>query len=146
MSESLALDVKPAPKERHILTNAQRDAILLACGTGAHKGNLAKEFGIRPETISRIIRQAKTVQTPSNPLASDYRPNMKQRAVKAINRGLECKRDPYKAANIGVKVLEGIGEFSQHSQVDEHREIVVRWAGFDDGQVIDASVKDVDPT
>lgn len=114
------------------LTNTQREAIVAACAVGTPKVHIAKQFGVRPETISRMLRKVKMLQVDSNPLAKGYKPDMKTRAVKAINRGLDCKRDPYKAANIGVKVLEGIGEFSSHAQVDEHREITIRWAGFDD--------------
>lgn len=116
-------------RSQRTLTSGERDAIIAACAAGAHKGDLAKEFGIRRETISRVLANVKTVSSESNPLSSDYKPSMKAKAVKAINRALDHRRDPYAAANIAVKVMSGIGEFvsGAHVQVEGHVALTVTW-------------------
>ncbi len=152
MSAVTPANQKPRKSPRQ-LTLAERSAIIAACAVpGAHKGNIARDFDIRQETVSRLLRDVKLVQNVSNPLAADYKPALKHEALTAVKRGLKHKADPYKAANIGVRVLEGIGEFGYHVEVDERREVIIRWAGgFDPmldthepGTVIEASAQVVE--
>ena len=138
-------ETQPQRKVKQTLTVAQRQTIVAACAVGAHKGNLAKEFNVRPEVISRILRKVKEVQTESNPLRDDYRPALKEKALRSVRRGLDCHRDPYKAANIGVKVLEGIGEFvsGSHLDLDASVAIKVSWLPAQDAQCIDVTPSQV---
>ena len=73
---------------------------------------------------------------------------MKQDAIAAVTAGLRASRDPYKAANIGVKVLEGIGEFvsGSHVDVDASVAIQVSWLPAQDAQCIDVTPQVVDNT
>ncbi len=97
-------------KQSHVLTEGQKHAIIAACANGAHKGRLAQEFGIRPETISRLLREVKAVQSPSNPLSPDWKESLKPFAQTAVKDAICCKDDPYKRGAAGFRFLEGIGE------------------------------------
>ncbi len=111
------------------LTKGEREAIIAACAHGAIKSQIAKDFGIRPETISRILKDVKELQYASNPLSTDYKPMLRDRAVRAITRGLDSTRDVYAAANIGVKVMTGIGEFVSggNVQVNNIQAMALSW-------------------
>lgn len=122
------LDAQIRSKYRNRLTDRERQAVIAACASGGVKQDIAKDFGIRPETVSRILRGVKTVQNPSNPLSHTYKSTLKDKAVRAIERGLDAKRDPYAAANIGVKVMSGIGEFSAGLHVDGTVAMQVSWS------------------
>ena len=123
------LDEQIARKTRQLLSETDKQAIIAACATGARKGDIAKDFGIRPETVSRLLKDVKQVQNKSNPLSSEYKPRLRDHAIRAIERGLQAKRDPYAAANIAVKVMSGIGEFvsGSHLQVDGAVAFQVSW-------------------
>ncbi len=123
------LDNQSSSKYANRLTRPQREAIIAACASGIPKSKIAKDFGVRPETISRTLRAVKKVDNPSNPLSSAYKPAMMDNAIKAINRGMTHKRDPYAAANIGVKVMSGIGEFTtaNHLKVEGSIALEVSW-------------------
>ena len=125
------------------LTSRDREAIIAACAAGGIKRNIAKEFGIRPETISRVLRAVKQVQRESNPLSTSYKPTLREKSVQAIIRGLDSKRDPYAAANIAVKVMSGIGEFVSGTKVDVQGDvsIVFRWQ---QEQVTPGDAQDID--
>ena len=140
--ESTLSQVSRKPSRK--LTSGERQAIIAACAVpGAVKQDIAKEYGIVPETISRMLREVKNVQSPSNPLADDYKSTLKNKAIKAVKSGLDWDDDPYKRANIGVKVLEGIGEFvgSQKLDVSGDVQLVVSWGQVD---AIDSAI-DITP-
>lgn len=100
-------------KSPRYLTDAERMTIIAACASGAHKGQLAQRFGVRPETISRLLRIVKSVKDPANPLATgQYKETLRLKATAAVVDGLDCADDAYKRANVGCRVLEGIGEFN----------------------------------
>ena len=145
MADSPQTPSKKLNKRPRYLTDAERFAIVAAVATGAVKSQLAQRFDVRPETISRLIRKVKSINDPDNPLAKrNYREMLRTKAIAAITDGLDTPDDAYKRANIGVKVLEGIGEFTTTHDQDVH--IEVSWAGdaqSSESQAIDLMRQDV---
>jgi len=137
----------PRSKYGPKLTPQERTAIIAAVVAGTPKGEIAKHFHVHPNTISQMIRQVKTVKNPANPLNSDFRQEFRTKAIAAVKSGLDSDLDPYKRANIGVRVLEGIGELIP-SQVNVNLNAVIGQvpAELDDELVItpDKDVIDVD--
>src|SRR5436190_334357 len=78
-----------------------------------------------------------TVSRNRSNIAIRYRSNppmcagsLKEKTVKAVQAGeagLDARHDPYRRATIGVKVLEGIGEFINKPEQDV--QIQVAWMG-----------------
>ena len=129
------------------LTNPEKLAIVAACAVpGAHKGNIAKQFGVRREVISRLLADVRLVQNPANPLADDFKPAVKHEAWQAVRKGMAYKRDPYKAASVGLRVLEGSGELNAKLDIDASVAIQVSWLPAQDAQCIDVTPQVVDNT
>ena len=131
------------------LTDEQKQLIFAAVAIGTPKQQVAHNFGIHPGSLSRLLRPVKkaALAMESNPF-SNHKLRVKAKSYKAVERALDCKDDPYKAGNIGVKSLIGMGEWQPATQVDERREVIIRWAGgFDpmldtpSGAVIEASAE-----
>ena len=127
------------------LTNPEKLAIVAACAVpGAHKGNIAKQFGVRREVISRLLADVRLVQNPANPLADDFKPAVKHEAWQAVRKGMAYKRDPYKAASVGLRVLEGSGELNARLDIDASVAIQVSWLpAQDSAQCIDVTPSQV---
>jgi hypothetical protein len=106
---------------------AVQQAVIAAHATGMTLEQCAQAFEIHRNTVQRWCRDVRRVENPANPLASDYKPGLRAQAVQAITRGLTSKRDPYRAADIGVKVMTGIGEFQSKVDVDHDIAITVNW-------------------
>ena len=86
-------------------TPHQRQAIAAALGSGRSHLSIAQEFNCNRVTVSRIaaeLRQA-TLQ-----LGGDWKTAQVSRAIRAVDKGLDHDADPYKRADLGVKVLTGL--------------------------------------
>ena len=120
-------------------------ALVAAVAAGMSKSQAAQRFGVHRNTVTALCKAVSKVQNSANPLGEDWKLRMRQDAVAAVTSGLIAKRDPYKAANIGVKVLEGIGEFisGSHMEVDASVAIQVSWLPAQDAQCIDVTPSQV---
>lgn len=131
------------PKKR--LTGPERQAIIAAVAMGTTKAQLAQEFGVHPNTISNICEAVHKLNHPANPMAKDLKSALVHKAGNAISRALDSSHDVYRAADIGVKVMTGLGEFVSGTQtkVDAVANIVVQWGRADEptsqAQVIDVT-------
>lgn len=67
-----------------------------------------KHFREMPTATSTQPMASRTV--PDNSALADYKAGFKERAIKAVNNGLECDLDPYKQGSLGATILRGIGE------------------------------------
>lgn len=107
---------QPAPKRSVLRTGkqktpAERAALIAAVAGGMPQAEAAQHFNVHRNTVSRWCLAVRKVDNPANPMSKEWKETVKTHAIKAVENGLKCNEDPYKAANIGVRVLEGIGEF-----------------------------------
>lgn len=145
MSKAATIDDNAQTTRHAPLTRAQREALIAECALGERsKRDIAKSYNIRPESLSRILREVKSVQSPSNPFADNYKTAMKIEAVGAVTRALRAKRDVYRAGDIGVRVLEGLGEFVKGAQVNVDGAIGVAVSWSMNAPAIDITPEQVD--
>ena len=115
MSDNATLDVPHAsPVNTHrYLSDPQRQAIIVAVSSGRSQTSVAKEFGVHLNTVNRIINTVRntTKQAGITASGSDWRQSQTQRAVRAVDAGLDATDDPYKRATIGVQALKGLGVY-----------------------------------
>jgi transposase-like protein len=120
------------------LSDAARAAIIAAVAAGQTQAQVAKAFGVHRNTVYMLCKRVREdFQHPQNPLALDYKASLRVQAIRAVESGLKDKRDRYKQAAIGVKVLEGIGDFvSGHQvQVDGAVDVIFQWAAPQDPHI-----------
>jgi hypothetical protein len=136
---------KPSVRNENHYSLAVQQAVIAAVATGLSLEQAAQEFGIHRNTVQRWCQNVRNVQNPANPLSRDYKPAMRQRAVQAITRALDTKRDPYRAGELGVKVMTGLGEFASGNQLqlDTNLAITIEWG---QAQTDTTSVQTVDAT
>lgn len=132
---------------RH-LTSQEKKAICMDRMAGVQRKVLAEKYGVDPRTISRIWRDFREGAAEGQSVAvekvnsSELKSVLKKRASSAVEEGLKTKEeivgeggkveeyDRYKAAGLGVKVLEGIGEFQksvQHSHFHRLESLPEDW-------------------
>ncbi len=146
--ESLQDIPQATRKARQGLTIPEKQAIVAACSQpGAHKGNIAKQFNVRPEVVSRLLRDVKAVQNDANPLAKDWKERVMPKLQRTVERGLDYKGDPIGAANMAVKVMYGAGYLSTSSkvEVDADVRLTVAWQPVQ-GAEYASGVQSVDST
>lgn len=145
----------PKPKRPHTtakqrrLAPAEKAAILAAVAAGSSKIQVAQQFGVHPNTVSNICEAVRKFAHPSNPLAETWKEALIGESVEAVKQGLRARQDVYRAADIGVKVLTGLGEFvtGNNVKVDAVSNVVIQWGRSDDAQqpTTDAQCIDVTP-
>ena len=115
--------------QRPRFTESEKQALIAAVAAGGVKKQIAQDFGIKPQSLSRILRNVKDVDHPSNPLAKDFKATLRHKAVASVTRALDSKRDVYRAGDIGIKVLQGLGDLVQGVQhnVEGNVGFTVRW-------------------
>ena len=107
-------------------------AIVSDKAAGLTVRQIAAKYDVSLNTVSRVVRRFKDAEPRTelaNGVAEGYRERLKSKAIVAIESGLDYDADPYKRAHLGVKVLEGTGEFvsGQHLQVDGAVAMQVSW-------------------
>ncbi len=124
-----AVNVKPHKPYRVQLTPAEKQAMIAAIAAGRRKSDIAKEYGILPQSLSRMIRDVKNVASSTNPLAKDWKERVMPKLQRTVERGLDYKGDPIGAANMAVKVMYGAGYLSTSSkvEVDADVRLTVAW-------------------
>ena len=93
-------------------------AIFADRSAGLTLQQLADKYNVHPNTVSRIVRKF-AKENPQTELAqgllSGCRDRLEVKAVRAVENGLDCGDNPYKAGNLGVSVLKGLGVFNDDS-------------------------------
>ncbi len=79
--------------------------------------DVAKSFGVHPNTVFNIVSAVRSCDIEDNPLALDWKSGVIRKAQRAVDNLLELKSDPVAAGNAGLKVLYGTGELVSGSQI-----------------------------
>ena len=111
------------------LTAAARRAILVELMDGESVKVVAIRYDVTEQTVNRIKRdfiQANgNAFTLSNLKPDEFKTEIRRKAVRAIENGLECDRDPYRQGALGVQVMKGIGEFKEHQETNAKVAVLV---------------------
>jgi hypothetical protein len=104
-------------------------AIIAALGAGLTQSQAAQQFGVHFNSVQRLAKLVRQDTHLANPLKKDWKDTARIKAQKAVERGLEHRSDPIGSANIGLKVLYGIGDLSNSDklQVDGNVNLQVSW-------------------
>lgn len=102
-----------ARKECKRLTPAERNQVLAKRLSGKPLDDIAAEYDIDRVTVWRIC---KDLQQAMEEVHQDYRKSQALLALSAVNKGLVCEDDPYKAMEGGIKVLKGLGLYAPDQQ------------------------------
>jgi hypothetical protein len=94
---------------------ATRNAIIEEKAEGKPSKIVAIHYDVSPSTVDKVwqgfLKQARRVGALGATTPAQIKDRLRGRAVAAIENGLECDRDPYRQAAVGVSVMKGIGEF-----------------------------------
>ncbi len=144
-----AVAEQPArPRAAHTyLSPAKKSAIIAALTQGLSQTEAAQQFGIHRNTVSKLFNQVRRVDHPANPLAGDWKSKARSDAQQAVTDGMTQRKDVVSAANIGLKVLYGIGDLSTSSkvEVDADVRLTVAWQPVQ-GAEYASGVQSVDAT
>jgi len=94
-----------------------RKAIVIDRAKGVPSRITAAKYGVAVSSVRSIWKEFSTevLENQSRISAEDdptrFRSKIRKKAVDAIESGLDCDKDPYRRASVGIKVMEGIGEF-----------------------------------
>lgn len=95
-----------------------QQAILADRAIGLSRDVCAEKYGVHVRTVDRIFKAFKAAKEKTNPELGESKEvivnQFRRKAVKAVNAGLDCTKDAYRRAGIGVKVMEGIGDFKSN--------------------------------
>lgn len=131
-------------RPRRYLDSATKTAIVAAVASGMTQAQVAQQFAVHRNTVQTLCASVREVSNPANPLRKEWRESARTHAQQAVINGLKAKRDPYRAANIGLDVLRGLGDLQSGTQVNvDNRQIHVTWGPVQeptqDAQPIDVS-------
>ena len=115
---STVLDTPPTPVRTSVRIPAGvKGASIAARASGLSQRDIPKQFSVHPNTVQRVCAQVAKVNHPANPLANDWKSTARSVAQRAVIDGMEQRKDVVSAANIGIKVLQGIGDLQSTSNV-----------------------------
>jgi len=103
----------PGQQGNRLGTGIVRSVIATDLNNGLTPDQIALKYGIHRNSAYyhvRKIHEQQMKERDSDP-RSWLRVKLEKPAVTAVLRGVKCKEDVYKAANIGVQVLRGLGLF-----------------------------------
>ncbi len=129
MSDDLA---SPRAQHYRILPDYERTQIIAKRIHGLSVKRISQQHNIDPATVWRIC---KPMQESTKQVADDWKREQVELAKESVNRALVDDSDTYRSATIGLKVLEGLGEYAQN--VEFSGNIVVAWANEASRDVID---------
>jgi hypothetical protein len=96
-----------------------RRAVIVEKSQGLDNVEIAMRWDISTQAVARIWRDFVDSTSDTRQLGDEnpdvFRKKIRRKAVKAIENGLDCDRDPYRQAGVGVQVMKGIGEFATES-------------------------------
>jgi hypothetical protein len=111
------------------LTPAMRGALIAALTAGMSQVEVAEQFKVHRNTVSRMFNQVKRINHPANPLSVEWKNGALPVAQGAVMRGMSHEGDPIGAANVALKLMHGIGYLttSNQLQVDGNVNLQVSW-------------------
>ena len=84
---------------------------------GMKQVDIARKFDLHRVTVSKVVsrfmREADLAE--NTKVSGDWKQALAERAVEAIEDGLKNRKEPYKRANLGVRVMKGLGHFNPES-------------------------------
>ena len=104
-------------KTHRPISDAEKMTMCLLRGQGFTEQEIADKLK-RPQTSVSGVFKTIERQCIAQGLNYDWREVMEREGVAAVRAGLNCERDEYKRAAIGVQALKGIGSFEQESAVN----------------------------
>jgi hypothetical protein len=97
------------------ITQDTRNAVILDRAKGDPTRLVALKYQISESSVRDIyndfLKSTASVRTIADSEPEEFRASIRRKAIFAIEHGLDCDRDPYRQASVGLKVMEGIGEF-----------------------------------
>lgn len=97
------------------ISQATRRAIIVEKSYGDSDEIIALRYDIRPSQVAKVWRNFVDSTVDVRRLGDEnpeiFKSKIRKKAVNAIENGLDCDRDPYRQANVGIQVMKGIGEF-----------------------------------
>ena len=105
---------QPVPRPFYV-SDQERAKIIAQRMSGVPVKDIAKAFDISDVTVWRICRP---VKQEAKMLATHWREEQTELAVKSVNHALKDRTDSYKSAGIGVQVLKGLGVYSPDTQAN----------------------------
>ena len=120
---------KVKKKYHHTSVDVQK-AIILDRSAGLADHQCAKKYGVSVATVnrcwSRFAKSAKAERHLAEEPIGVFHSRIRRKAIDAVESGLDHKADPYKRADVGVKVMKGIGEFDNDKTVINNFNIVAQ--------------------
>ncbi len=104
----MATTVTPS-KTTRFLNETQRQAIIAEVASGRKQVDVAQAFNVHPNTVNSLVRAVRTAGTQA--FSADWRTKQTTNAITAVDCGLTHDADPYRRADLGVKVLTGLGVY-----------------------------------
>ena len=77
----------------------------------------ADKFGAHRNTVTALVKSVRDADTSTSILSKTWRETVKADAETAVTRGLNATDDPYKAGNLGIKTLVGLGALNGDSHI-----------------------------
>ncbi len=117
--------IRPRPR----VPAPTKAAIIAALGAGNTQAQVAHQFKVHPNTVAALWKIVKQDKTPANIANLDWKSKARSDAQQAVTDGMTQRKDVVSAANIGLKVLYGIGDLSTSSkvEVDADVRLTVAW-------------------
>lgn len=107
-----------------------QQAVMADRAIGLGRDVIAEKYGLSARTVDRMWQAFKKAKVATDPELSDSKEvifrKFRRKAVKAIDAGLDSNKDPYRRAGIGVKVMEGIGDFKSNEVVINNFNLVAQ--------------------
>lgn len=94
---------------RAVLPEAVKRAIVQDALEGMERDEVALCYGVGRSTVDRLVREFKHETAEVRAGSHDnWVQSVRSKARTAIEAGLDCPRDPYRRAQVGIKLLEGV--------------------------------------
>ncbi len=104
------LKIHPEKGENRAWTGVEEKALMVLVMEGLTEAQIAEKLNRQVGSIHGKITSMKEDAKKSG-LDHDWREDMQNRAIKAVNAGLDATEDPYKQAQVGVQALKGLDVF-----------------------------------
>ena len=119
--------------------------MLAALASGITQTQVAKEFGVHPNTVFQLWKTVREDMSPTNPATMDWKASFRTKARMAVERGLDHVQDPIGAGNLAVKVLSGLGDLVTGQRLEVEGGITVSWLPASSGyaDAIDVTPQDI---
>src|SRR5262249_22669217 len=116
----LRLQFDMEKRRKHSWTNPKTQmAIIADRSAGMSCTAIAEKYGVDKATVSRVCKKFRQ-EVPQAEMSIDlenWKQQLREKAIAAIDRALDAVFDPYKQGSIAVQVLKGLGDFAPENAV-----------------------------